>query len=234
VLAVAAHTLEAAPEDLDIVEGRVFVKGTPVRAVTMREVARAAYEFAEQLPAELEAGLEATVRFRPESFPTWSNASHLCVIEIDPETCLPTVLRYIVSEDCGPMINPSIVDGQIRGGVVQGLGGVLLEDFVYDADGNPLSGTLVDYLLPTATEVPTIEIGHVETVASTNPNGFKGMGEGGAIGSHAAVANAIADALAPLGVDVLRTPLGPNDIHQLVVEAGFTPGDPFVSRPGTG
>jgi carbon-monoxide dehydrogenase large subunit len=234
VLAVAAHSLEAAPEDLDIVEGRVFVRGTPARAVTMRDVARSAYELAEQLPAELEAGLEATVRFRPESFPTWSNASHLCVVEIDRETCIPKVLRYIVSEDCGPMINPSIVDGQIRGGVVQGLGGVLLEDFVYDADGNPLSGTLVDYLLPTATEVPTIEIGHVETVASTNPNGFKGMGEGGAIGSHAAVANAIADALAPLGIDVLRTPLGPNDIYQLVAAAGITPGEATVSRPGTG
>jgi carbon-monoxide dehydrogenase large subunit len=234
VLAVAAHTLEAAPEDLDIVDGRVFVRGTPARAVTMREVATAAYQFAEQLPPELEAGLEATVRFRPASFPTWSNATHLCVIEIDRETCLPTVLRYIVSEDCGPMINPSVVDGQIRGGVVQGLGGVLLEDFVYDAGGNPLSGTLVDYLLPTATEVPTIEIGHVETIASTNPSGFKGMGEGGAIGSHAAVANAVADALAPFGIDVLQTPLGPNDIYRLIVAAGMTPGEPSLNRPGTG
>jgi aerobic carbon-monoxide dehydrogenase large subunit len=186
----------------------------------MKEVAKAAYRSAEQLPPEIGAGLEATVRFRPESFPTWSNATHLCVVEVDRDTCVARVLRYIVSEDCGPMINPSVVDGQISGGVIQGLGGVLLEDFVYDDGGNPLTGTLVDYLLPTTTEVPVVEIGHVETAAATNPGGFKGMGEGGAIGSHAAVANAVADALAPLGIHVLRTPLGPDDIHRLMVEAG--------------
>jgi carbon-monoxide dehydrogenase large subunit len=220
VLAVAAHTLEAAPEDLDIADAWVFVRGTPTRGVTMKEVAKAAYRSAEQLPPEIGAGLEATVRFRPESFPTWSNATHLCVVEVDRDTCVARVLRYIVSEDCGPMINPSVVDGQISGGVIQGLGGVLLEDFVYDDGGNPLTGTLVDYLLPTTTEVPVVEIGHVETAAATNPGGFKGMGEGGAIGSHAAVANAVADALAPLGIHVLRTPLGPDDIHRLMVEAG--------------
>jgi aerobic carbon-monoxide dehydrogenase large subunit len=220
VLAIAAHTLEAAPEDLDIADARVFVRGTPTRGVTMKEVAASAYRSAEQLPAEIGAGLEATVRFRPDSFPTWSNATHLCVVEVDHETCVPRVLRYIVSEDCGPMINPSIVDGQISGGVIQGLGGVLLEDFVYDEHGNPLTGTLVDYLLPTTTEVPVVEIGHVETEAATNPGGFKGMGEGGAIGSHAAVANAVADALAPLGIHVLKTPLGPDHIHRLMADAG--------------
>jgi aerobic carbon-monoxide dehydrogenase large subunit len=220
VVAVAAHLLEAAEPDIDVDDGRAFVRGTPSRGLTMREVAAAAYEHAEQLPSEIGGGLEATVRFRPESFPTWSNATHLCVVEIDPATCIPRVLRYIVSEDCGPMINPTVVDGQIAGGVVQGLGGVLLEDFVYDDYGTPLTATFVDYLLPTATEVPTIEIGHVETSSTTNPSGFKGMGEGGAIGSHAAVANAVGDALAHLGIHVLRTPLGPNDIHRLLVEAG--------------
>jgi carbon-monoxide dehydrogenase large subunit len=130
------------------------------------------------------------------------------------------VIRYVISEDCGPMINPTVVDGQIAGGVVQGLGGVLLEDFVYDESGNPLTATFVDYLLPTSTEVPTIEVAHIESRSSTNPSGFKGMGEGGAIGSHAAVANAVGDALAHLGIDVLRTPLGPNDIHALLVAAG--------------
>jgi carbon-monoxide dehydrogenase large subunit len=220
VLAVAANALEAAEEDLDIEHGSVFVRGTPAKAVTMKDVAAAAYRFADTLPPELSAGLEATVRFRPQSFPTWSNATHLCVVEIDRATCIPKILRYIVSEDCGRMINPSVVEGQIYGGVVQGIGGVVLEDFVYDADGNPLTTTFVDYLLPTTTDVPTIEIGHVETASTTNPGGFKGMGEGGAIGSHAAVANAIGDALAPLGIDVLSTPLGPNDIHRLMVEAG--------------
>ena len=220
VLAVAAHSLEAAQEDLDIEAGTVFVKGTPVRSVTMKEVAAAAYRFAAQLPAELSAGLEATVRFRPTHFPTWSNATHLCVVEIDRDTCMPHIQRYIVSEDCGRMINPTVVEGQIFGGVVQGIGGVLLEDFVYDDDGNPLTTTFMDYLLPTTTEVPEIEIGHIESDSSSNPGGFKGMGEGGAIGAHAAVANAVADALAPLGIHVLATPLGPNDIHRLMVAAG--------------
>ncbi|MFI5040374.1 MAG: xanthine dehydrogenase family protein molybdopterin-binding subunit [Acidimicrobiales bacterium] len=220
VLAVAAHAMEAAPEDLDIDAGAVFVRGTPTKTMTMAEVAKSAYRFAEQLPPDMPAGLEATVRFRPTRFPTWSNATHLCVVEIDPATCIPTILRYIVSEDCGPMINPTVVEGQIHGGVVQGIGGVLLEDFVYDEAGNPLTTTFVDYLLPTTTDVPSIEIGHIETASTTNPGGFKGMGEGGAIGAHAAVANAIGDALAHLGVSVTRTPLGPNDIHRLLLAAG--------------
>jgi carbon-monoxide dehydrogenase large subunit len=220
VLAVAAHALEAPEADLTIEEGRVFVQGTPARALTLKDVASAAYRYADRLPPEVGSGLEATVRFRPDTFPTWSNATHLCVVEIDPDTCIPRVLRYIVSEDCGPMINPTVVDGQIYGGVVQGLGGVLLEDFVYDGAGNPLTTTFVDYLLPTTTDVPAIEVGHLDSPSTTNPGGFKGMGEGGAIGSHAAVANAVGDALAHLGVHVLETPLGPNDIHRLLVDAG--------------
>jgi len=220
VLAVAAHAMEAAPEDLVIEMGSVSVRGTPSKSMTIKEVATAAYTNAADLPPELEPGLEATVRFRPTKFPTWSNATHLCVVEIDRDTCLPKVLRYIVSEDCGLMINPQVVNGQIYGGVVQGLGGVLLEDFVYDEMGNPLTSTFVDYLLPTTTEIPMIEVGHLDTPASSNPGGFKGMGEGGAIGSHAAVANAVADALSHLGINVVKTPLGPNDIHRLLTEAG--------------
>jgi carbon-monoxide dehydrogenase large subunit len=141
------------------------------------------------------------------------------VVEIDGRTWEPRVLRYIVSEDCGRMINPRVVEGQIAGGVVQGLGGVLLENFVYDGDGNPVTTTFMDYLLPTATEVPDLEIGHIVTEATSNPGGFKGMGEGGAIGSHAAVANAVADALAHLGVTVTTTPLGPSHIFELVEAA---------------
>jgi aerobic carbon-monoxide dehydrogenase large subunit len=220
LLAIAAHYMEAAPEDLDVEAGSVFVKGTPTRSISVADVAKIVHRSAELLPADLEPSLEATIRFKPTEFPTWSNATHLCVVEIDRDTCIPRVLRFIVSEDCGPMINPTVVDGQISGGVVQGLGGVLLENFVYDEDGNPLTTSFVDYLLPTTTEVPEIEIGHIPTDAQTNPGGFKGMGEGGAIGSHAAVANAIGDALAHLGVDVTSTPLGPNEIHRLLVGAG--------------
>jgi carbon-monoxide dehydrogenase large subunit len=138
------------------------------------------------------------------------------VVEIEADTWRPRVLRYIVSEDCGRMINPLVVEGQVFGGVVQGLGGVLFENFVYDGDGTPLTTTLMDYLLPTASEVPDIEVAHLETPSSTNPGGYKGVGEGGAIGAHAAVANAVADALWARGISVTTTPLGPGEIFSLV------------------
>jgi carbon-monoxide dehydrogenase large subunit len=220
VLALAAHSLEASSDDLVIEDGVISVRGTPTRSTTLSEVAKNAYRAADSLPAELDSSLEATVRFRPSQFPTWSNATHVCVVEINPATWVPRIVRYIVSEDCGRMINPRVVEGQIFGGVVQGIGGVLYEDFVYDAEGNPLTTSFMDYLLPTTTEVPTIEIGHIETLSTTNPGGYKGLGEGGAIGSHACVANAVGDALAPLGVTVTSTPLGPSDIFELVQRAG--------------
>jgi carbon-monoxide dehydrogenase large subunit len=219
ILRIAAHMMEAAADDLEIDDGSIAVRGTPARSVHLREVATHAYRNAETLPLDVDSSLEATVRFRPTQFPTWSNATHVCVVEVDAGTWMPRILRYIVSEDCGRMINPKIVEGQIFGGVVQGIGGVLLEDFVYDADGNPMTTTFMDYLLPTAAEVPDIEVGHIETESTTNPGGYKGLGEGGAIGSHAAVANAVSDALAPLGVVVTRTPLGPTDIFDLVQAA---------------
>jgi len=188
--------------------------------VSVKDVATTAYRLTPRLPHGQDTELEAMVRFRPSSAPTWSNATHLCVVEIDRDTCVPHVLRYVVAEDCGPVINPKIVEGQIHGGVIQGMGGVLLENFVYDGAGNPLTATLVDYLLPTTTEVPEIEVEHLASPSTTNPGGFKGVGEGGAIGSHAAVANAVADALSHLGIHVTSTPLGPKDIHALLVEAG--------------
>ncbi|HZP29541.1 MAG TPA: molybdopterin cofactor-binding domain-containing protein, partial [Acidimicrobiia bacterium] len=221
VLQIAAQAMEASPDDLEIQRGVVSVRGTPARSVTLKEVAKLAYTTSDTLPSDVRSGLEATVRFRPTQFPTWSNATHACVVEIDRETWQPHVTRYIVSEDCGRMINPMIVEGQIFGGVVQGMGGVLLENFRYDADGNPLTSTFMDYLLPTTTEVPDIEVGHIETDSTTNPGGFKGMGEGGAIGAHAAVANAVADAVAHLGIRVTRAPLGPNDLFELAATAGL-------------
>src|SRR6185436_4215040 len=162
----------------------------------------------EALPPEIEGGLEATVRFQPPPF-TWSNACHVCVCEIDRATGKVELTRYVVSEDCGMMINPMVVEGQIAGGVVQGIGGVLYEHMIYDADGNPLTTTFLDYLLPTAAEVPTIEYGHIETRSNT-PGGHKGMGEGGAIGAPPAVFNAVADALSLVGARVTRQPLGPS------------------------
>src|SRR5262249_46631826 len=163
-----------------------------------------------RLPVGMEVGLEATATFKAPPL-VWSNACHACTVEIDRATGHVQILRYVVSEDCGVMINPMIVEGQVAGGVVQGIGGTLYEHFVYDDDGNPLTTTFMDYLLPTSTEVPTIEYGHIETPAPT-PGGHKGMGEGGAIGSPPAVFNAVADALALVDATIDRTPLTPDAI----------------------
>jgi carbon-monoxide dehydrogenase large subunit len=220
MFAIVAHQLEASPDDLVVDDGRVLVAGTPTRGMTIREIAEQAYTAPATLPPGLPLGLEAQVRYAPESFVTWSNACHMCLCELDRATGAVEILRYIVSEDCGVMINPNVVEGQIAGGVVQGIGGVLYEHLPYDELGNPLAGTFVDYLLPTATEVPEIEYAHIETPAPSNPGGHKGLGEGGAIGSPPAVVNAIADALAPLGVKVRSQPLGPADIVALLEAVG--------------
>lgn len=216
VVDIVAHELEASPDDIEISDGRAHVAGTPARGLTLKEVAEKAYTAPSSLPPGSPLGLQTQVRYTPDSFCTWSNACHMCVCEVDRVTGAVEILRYVVSEDCGVMINPNVVEGQIAGGVVQGIGGVLLEHAPYDESGNPLASTFVDYLLPTATEVPHIEYGHVETPAPTNPGGHKGLGEGGAIGSPPAVVNAVADALAPLGVVVRSQPLGPADIVGLI------------------
>ncbi len=152
------------------------------------------------------------------------NATHVCTCEVDVATGGVTLLRYIVSEDCGPMINPSVVEGQIAGGVVQGIGGALFEDLASDDDGNPLATTFIDYLVPSAAEVPMLEFGHIET-PSPGPGGYKGVGEGGAIGAPPAVVNAVADALSPFGVRVTRLPVSPARIVALLDEA-FERGTP--------
>jgi len=216
MLAIVAHRLEASPDDLEIVDGHVRVVGTPTRGMTIAEVAEKAYTEPTSLPPGVPLGLEAHTRYTPTSFCTWANACHICVCEVDPATGRVGILRYVVSEDCGIMINPSVVEGQIAGGVVQGIGGVLYEHLPYDETGNPLATTFMDYLLPTAAEVPEFEYGHIETPAPTNPGGHKGLGEGGAIGAPPAVINAVADALAPLGIEIRSQPLGPSDILELL------------------
>ena len=219
---IAAHQLEAAPEDLEIAGGLVRVVGTPSRGIAVADVARTAYFEPAALPGGQPLGLEAHARYTPSSFVTWSNACHMCVVEVDRDTGAVQILRYVVSEDCGVMINPNVVEGQIAGGVVQGIGGVLYEHLAYDDAGNPLATSFLDYLVPSAAEAPTIEYGHVETHAPTNPGGHKGMGEGGAIGAPPAVINAVADALAPLGVRVRAQPLAPAVIVALI-EAAAAP-----------
>ena len=218
VLDIAAHLLEASPRDLEISDGVISVKGDPAITLSLRDIAEAAYLSPGTLAPGTEPGLLTQARSLAPPL-TLSNACHACIVEVDVRTGRVRVLRYVVSEDCGRMINPMVVQGQIAGGVVQGLGGVLYEHMIYDDDGNPLTTTFLDYLLPTAAEVPEIEYGHLATPANT-PGGFKGMGEGGAIGSPAAVVNAVADALACLGVRITDQPLGPEQIVAALEAAG--------------
>jgi carbon-monoxide dehydrogenase large subunit len=210
ILQAAARMLECSEDDLEISDSTASVRGVPSSRVSFQDIAQKAYFAPDALPPDVEPGLMVSARSRAPMF-MFSNACHACTVEVDVQTGLVTVLRYVVSEDCGKMINPMVVHGQIAGGVVQGLGGVLLEHMVHGEDGMPLSATLLDYLLPTADVVPDIEYGHIETPSDT-AGGFKGMGEGGAIGSPPAIMNAIADALAPLGVRILDQPLGPSQI----------------------
>jgi carbon-monoxide dehydrogenase large subunit len=219
VTEIAAHLLEAAPDDIDVVDGVASVRGTPTRSRTVAEIAHVAYLDLASLPPGTEPGLEVLHRYTSDQPFVFSNACHACTVEIDPHTGTVTLLRYVVSEDCGVMINPSVVEGQIAGGAVQGIGGALLEDFVYDEQGNPLTSTFLDYLLPTATDVPDIEYGHIETPAST-PGHYKGVGEGGAIGAPAAVANAVNDALALVGAHAATAPFTPARIVEALEAVG--------------
>ncbi|MCW2522405.1 MAG: xanthine dehydrogenase, partial [Frankiales bacterium] len=214
VFAVAAEMLEASPDDLQMDLGVVSVRGNPQAQVTLADVAAMAYAGHAALPADIEPGLDVTHRTKAPSF-MFSNATHAALVEVDRVSGAVKILRYVVSEDCGNMINPMVVEGQIAGGVAQGVGGVFYENFVYDTDGNPLTTTFLDYLLPTATEIPHIEYGHIITPSDT-PGGFKPIGEGGAINSPAALVNAVRDALAPFGARVVTQPLGPQQVVDLM------------------
>ncbi len=214
---IAADRLEAAVADIELADSHAHVRGTPAIGISLAELAALAYFEPQTLPPGVPAGLEASARYAAAAPSIWVNASHVCTCDVDIETGGVTLLRYIVSEDCGPMINPSVVEGQIAGGVAQGIGGVLYEHLAYDDDGNPLATTLMDYLVPSAAELPAMEYGHIET-PSPGPGGYKGVGEGGAIGAPPAVVNAVADALAPFGVTVTRLPLTPSRIVALLNE----------------
>lgn len=218
IIAIAAHKLGVEPDQIDLAGSKAVVREDPSKGVTFGEIAYQAYYEPGQLPPGTSATLEATARFTSQAPIHWANATHACTCEVDIETGHVTLTRYIVSEDVGPMINPNVVEGQIAGGTVQGIGGALLENMVYDDDGNPLASTFVDYLLPTATEVPPIEYGHIE-IPGPGVGGYKGCGEGGAIGSTAAVINAINDALAPLGVTLTQLPASPAAIVALIEES---------------
>ena len=222
VRVVAAGLLEAPADEIALEGGRVFVRGVPARSLSLGEVAVAANPLRFAMPAEWEGpGLEAIRYFAPAQG-TFSNGVHACVVEVDPDTGMLTVPRYAVVHDCGRVINPLILDGQIHGGVAQGLGGAFWEKLAYDGQAQPLSTTFMDYLVPTAAEVPPVEVEHLETPSPLNPLGVKGAGEAGVIPVAAALAQAIEDALAPLGVRVAEMPLSPNRLRQLIAEARRT------------
>jgi aerobic carbon-monoxide dehydrogenase large subunit len=216
VLAIAAEMLEISPEDLEINEGVITPRGTPQKSLPLAQIAQQAYLAPNTLPAGVDPSLEATEKFTGEGITGsgWSGGTHLCSVEVDIETGAVKILRYIAVEDCGKVINPAVVEGQVRGGVAQGIGGVLYERSAYDEDGQCLAGTFMDYLIPTAAEIPTIEIAHLET-AHEGEVDFRGVGEGGAIVAPATLTNAIEDALAPLGVRVTEQHLPPSRLLEL-------------------
>ena len=216
LLRLAGHLLEANPADLELRDGRVFVRGMAQRSISFRELARAAVPgWASKLPPDLEPGLEATHYFVPPTV-TWANAAHVAVVEVDTRTGTVELLDYVVAHDAGKLINPLLVEGQIRGGVAQGIGAALYEEIAYDRSGQMLSGSFVNYLLPGPMEVPRIKTVHLESPSPLNPLGVKGLGEGGAIAPPAAIANAVADALQPLSVPVSEIPLTPDRVLALL------------------
>jgi len=219
VVEIASHLLEAAPADIDVAGGEISVVGTD-RRLTFKELARAFYSEVGRLPHELRdtVALEATKTYDP-FFGTTSSATHIVALEIDPETYGVTLRRYVVAEDCGRIINPLIVDGQVHGGVAQGIGAALFEEVVHDEAGQVLTASFVDYLVPAAPEIPAMELVHVETARPNNVGGFRGMGEGGTIGAPAAIANAVTDALAPLGIEIDELPITPERLFRLIERA---------------
>ena len=217
LVAAAAALLEAAPADVLVQDGIVTVRGAPASAIPVSKVIQAAIPtFAK--PGVVSPDFEATV-YHHQPTVTYTSATHVAVVDVDPGTGAVKLVRYLVAHDCGTIINPVIVEGQIHGGVAQGVGGGLLEEMVYDEQAQLLTGTFMDYLVPTAMELPPIETVHLEYPSPRNPLGLKGIGEGGAISPPAAIANAVEDALAPFGVRVTRTPLGPSVVLGLIEQA---------------
>jgi carbon-monoxide dehydrogenase large subunit len=236
---LAAQLLEAPAEDVLLEEGRLFVRGAPGRALRLGEVAAASLGRPGFTMRDAgEPGLQATHYFHP-SASAYSNGANVAIVEVDPETGGVSLLRYLVVHDCGRVINPLLVDGQVVGGVAHGIGNALFEDVPFAANGQPLAITFMDYLLPTAAEIPLLEVEHIETPTPLNPAGVKGAGESGTIPAPAAIAAAVEDALAPFGVRVGSLPLSPEKIRALVAAApsrgpeSRVPSPESTTRPAT-
>jgi carbon-monoxide dehydrogenase large subunit len=214
---IAAHKLEAAPEDIEFKNGRFAVAGTD-RAVTWKDVARLAYA-PRMLPPGMETGLMAMASFTPPA-PTFPNGCHVCEVEIDPDTGVTRIDRYTIVDDVGTVMNPLLLKGQIHGGVVQGVGQILLENMQFDPEsGQVLTGSLMDYALPRADDVPSMSVESHPVPTPTNPLGIKGAGEAGTVGAMPCVQSAILDALAPLGIQWLDMPASPHRVWAAIQKA---------------
>jgi carbon-monoxide dehydrogenase large subunit len=219
VFAIAANLLECGTGDLELRHGHVGIVGVPGAEVSLAKVAQAARPgWDHGRPAGVDAGLEETFYFEPPTV-TWSYAAHAVVVALDAETGSVSVENYAVAHDCGVVVNPMLVEGQIVGGTVQGIGGALFEKMTFDAAGQPLTTTLAEYLLPTAADVPRFALSHQHFPSPRNPFGVKGVGEGGPIAPPAAIANALADALRPLRVEFNATPIAPYEVVEAVRRA---------------
>ena len=214
---IAAHMLEANVDDLVFEDGNIFVQGSPGSAVTFADVAATAH-VAVNLPPDVEPGLEATHFFEPSNF-TYPFGAHISIVEVDPETGEIDLQRYVAIDDCGNIINPMLVDGQVHGGIAQGLGQAMYEGAVYDENGQLLTGSFMDYAIPKATQVPRFETEHTTTPSPVNPLGVKGVGEAGTIASSPCLVNAVVDALSPFGITDIDMPMTPNRVWQAIQDA---------------
>ncbi|HZL39965.1 MAG TPA: molybdopterin cofactor-binding domain-containing protein [Pseudolabrys sp.] len=216
LIKIASSMLEAAPEDIVLADGAAKVAGTD-RSVTIASMARMAYTQTHRFKGEIEPGLTEQGTYDPPG--TFSNACHVAIIEVDVETGSATIEKFLVAEDAGRIINPMIAEGQVHGGIAQGIGNALLEEIIYDDDGGILTANLADYMPPTAREIPPIELHHMETPSVNSITKAKGLGEGGTIGAPAAIINAINDALTPFDVQIDEIPATPQRIRAALRKA---------------
>ncbi|MGH8944202.1 MAG: xanthine dehydrogenase family protein molybdopterin-binding subunit [Acidimicrobiia bacterium] len=214
---IAAHLLEASDEDMVFVDGGAHVTGSPDKSVDWAAIAKAAYQ-SHTSPDDVDGGLEAHTSFSPGNA-TWPFGTHIALVEVDPDTGNVELLEYHGVDDCGEVINPMIVNGQIHGGIAQGIGQAMFEEAIYDADGNMLTGSLLDYPLPTAADLPSFDLSRTVTPTPINPMGVKGIGEAGTIGSAHTIVNAVVDALTPMGVKHVDMPVRPKKVWQAMQEA---------------
>jgi carbon-monoxide dehydrogenase large subunit len=212
---IAAHQLEVSEDDLEYERGTFTVRGTD-RTMTVAGAAFGAWT-AHNLPEGMEPTLEATAVYDPPNF-SWPGGCHIAVVEVDTETGDTRLVRYVAVDDVGNVVNPTIVDGQVHGGIAQGVAQALYEEAVYDGEGNLVTGSMVNYLVPSAAELPSFEIDRVSAPSPTNPMGVKGVGETGTIASGAAVMNAVVDALAPLGIHDIDMPASPERVWRALQE----------------